>query len=143
MASTQRNVVMPEQAARLIGPLAETQYDLETREVPRINCQGRPMLKVMVRPSFMTVPAAVRDLSVKGIGLLCAGPIQPGSRLAVLWDFGPPEAWRTLQARVARTTPCPRGGWVVGCTFDQRLQPADLESYLQASAKPTRTSRHS
>jgi PilZ domain len=132
---------MAEKAARAVGPLAETQYDLDTREVPRFGCQQRPMIKIMVRPSFRAADAAVRDISVKGIGLVCAGPIPPGSCLAVLWDFGRPDTWRTLRARVARTTPCPRGGWIIGCAFEQRLAPTDIEAFFGTNPKLTRGGR--
>jgi hypothetical protein len=121
---------MVQKTARAVGPLVETQVELDMREAPRISCTNRPIVKVMVRPSFAPADAAVRDISTKGIGLLCASPIQAGSCLAVLWDFGTPDTWRTLRARVARSTRCPRGGWVVGCAFEQRLQPADLQAFF-------------
>ena len=69
----------------------------------------------MVRPQFAGVVAVVRDISAKGAGLLCDAPIEPGSALAVLWDYGPPHQWRTLRATVARLSPRRHGGWIIGC----------------------------
>ncbi len=112
----------PPKASQSIGPLAETCYEIDTREVPRFGCYGRPLLKIMVRPSFLPVITGVRDISTKGIGLACDRLIAPGASLAVLWDYGSPERWRTLRARVARASAAPRGGWVIGCTFAERLR---------------------
>jgi hypothetical protein len=119
--------------SRVIGPLAETQYEIDTREVPRFGCSGRPLLKVMVRPSFMPVCTGVRDISTKGLGLVCERLIPPGACLAVLWDYGLPEQWRTLRARVCRASAASRGGWIIGCTFVERLQLCDIDAFLRAA----------
>jgi hypothetical protein len=134
---------MFEPTARTLSPLADTQYEIDTRETPRFNCSGRPLVKVMIRPSFAAHDVAVRDISMKGMGLVCAGPIPPGSCLAVLWDFGHPSSWRTLRARVARATPCPRGGWIVGCSFTDRLSPLEIEAFFGANPSAVRSARGS
>src|SRR4051812_44638902 len=46
---------MSGKSKRLFNPLAETQYDVDTREAPRLNCPVRPALRIMVRPSFVPV----------------------------------------------------------------------------------------
>jgi hypothetical protein len=125
-------------ASRSIGPLAETQYEIDTREVPRFGCFGRPLLKVMVRPSFLPVMAGVRDISTKGMGLACDRLIAPGACLAVLWDYGAPERWRTLRARVSRASAAVRGGWVIGCTFLERLQLCDVDAFMRSMHQPMR-----
>ena len=132
---------MSEKVNRSIGPMAETHYELDTREVPRFGCFGRPLLRVMVRPSFAPVLTGVGDLSTKGMGLVCDRCIPAGSLLAVLWDFGSPHSWRTLRARVARATRSPRGGWVIGCTFAERLQASDVDAYLATGQQAPRAGR--
>jgi hypothetical protein len=114
----------------LIDPLAETLNEIDTREVPRSLCVRGRLLRVMVRPSFRPVEVVVQDISLKGAGLVSSGPIDPGASLAVLWAFGPPQHWRTIRARVARASPRRRGGWIVGCTFEERLWPDDLAAFL-------------
>jgi hypothetical protein len=127
---------MADKRPRLIHAMADTQYDIDTREAPRYGCPRRPVIRLTVRPSFAAIAAGVRDISTKGVGLLCEGPIEPGSSLAVLWDYGPPHSWRTLRAHVARTAPRRRGGWLVGCLFDERLEPDDLEAFLRHDHEP-------
>jgi hypothetical protein len=127
--------------SRSVGPLAETQYEIDTREVPRFGCRNRPLLKVMIRPSFLPVTTSVRDISTKGMGLACDRLIPPGSYLAVLWDYGSPDRWRTLLARVSRAAASPRGGWVIGCTFVQRLQLSDVDAFIRTSEQPLRQRR--
>ena len=131
----------PPKVSRPIGPLAETHYEIDTREAPRFGCYGRPLLKVMIRPSFLPVMTGVRDISTKGMGLACDRLIPPGACLAVLWDYGPPERWRTLRARVSRASAAVRGGWVIGCTFLERLQLCDVDAFMRITEQPARTRR--
>ena len=126
---------MSDKAARLTGPLADTHYDIDTREAPRYGCFGHSCVKLMVRPSFRPIAAVVRDLSIKGVGLMCEKPLQAGAQLALLWEFGPPESWRTLRGRVVRASPFPRGGWVMGIVFDERLGAADIDAFFGADQR--------
>jgi hypothetical protein len=122
---------------REIGPLAETQYDLDTREAPRFGCPVRPALRVMVRPSFLPITVIVNDISCKGAGLLCESHIEPGACLAAFWKYGPPHRWRTLRLKVVRLAPRRDGGWIAGCVFAEHLQPGELEAFLCYRQQPS------
>jgi hypothetical protein len=85
---------------------------------------------MIVRPSFVVSEVGVRDISPKGIGLLCAQPIMPGTRLAIFWDYCPPETWRTLTATVVHLSPSGLGGWIVGCTFASTLATNEVQAMV-------------
>jgi hypothetical protein len=121
---------------RVANPIAETNPDLDIREVPRAACLLRPSLRVMVRPSFLPLTVLVQDISSKGVGLLCESHMPPGTELAILWMYGPPEEWRTLRAKVVRLSPRRDGGWVAGCVFAARLFPGELETFLRYQGTP-------
>ncbi len=121
---------MAETTARVTTPLGDTQYDIDVREAPRYGCPDWRIIRILVRPSLEPRPAAVKDISAKGIGLVCEAPAEVGSPIAVLWPFGPPRLWRTVRATVVRVSPRRRGGWVIGCTFDEWLRPAELEAFF-------------
>jgi hypothetical protein len=127
---------MPEKQVLRFEALAETQYEVDCREVPRLTCPGRPILKVTVRPSFNPLVVGVQDISPKGIGFVCDEPIEVGASLALLWTYGPPHCWRTVRARVARLNARRHNGWVVGCQFDEWLLPDDVQAFLHQEFDP-------
>jgi hypothetical protein len=113
------------------NPLAKTEHFIETREAVRFGCPRRNWLQVIVRPSFTAYEVRVRNISAKGAALVCDRPIEPGARVAILWDYGPIRARRIVRARVIRVSPCREGDWLVGCVFDKWLQSADVEAFLR------------
>ena len=124
-----------------VGPLAQTQCDIDLREVPRYGCPDRPGVRVSVRPNFVPTTVVVKDISTKGVGLLIDSYLAPGSCLALPWMYGPPERWRTLRANVVRLSPRRDGGWVAGCVFQERLEPCDIEAFLKHQRRPLAASR--
>jgi hypothetical protein len=96
-------------------------------------------LQAVVRPSFAPVTVIVDDVSTKGIGLFCDEPLEPGVRIAVLWICGQQQHWQTIRARVTRAAPCDKGGWVIGCVFDEHLQPGDVLALVGYERTPTMT----
>jgi hypothetical protein len=111
----------------------------ERREAERFACRHSPLLQAVVRPSFAPVTVIVDDVSTKGIGLFCDEPIEPGVRIAVLWMCGQQQQWQTIRARVTRAAPCHKGGWVIGCVFDEHLQPGDVLALVGYERTPTMT----
>jgi hypothetical protein len=116
---------------RKVDPLADTHYDVDTREVPRLDCPPRQKLRIAVRPNFVPITVVVKDISAKGIGLLVEGHLPVGACLALPWLFGPPDRWRTLRVKVVRLSARRDGGWVAGCVFEQRLDQCDVEAFLE------------
>lgn len=111
----------------------------ERRAAVRLACPHAPLLQAVVRPNFAPVMVLVDDVSTKGVGLLCDEPLEPGVRIAVLWMCGPQQGWRTVRARVIRVAPGLRGGWVVGCVFDEHLQPGDVVALVHHERCPAMT----
>jgi hypothetical protein len=111
--------------------LARTCQEIDLRAAQRIPCLGEHIARATVEAQFRPIAFVVRDISVKGIGLVGEHPVEPGTQIAILWDFGDPTSWRTLRARVARLTPRRGGGWVVGCEFAQPLSAEELEEFVQ------------
>jgi PilZ domain len=125
---------MPDKPTRRIGPLAETLSEVDLREVPRTICPVPVPLKVVVRPSFVPMTLAVKDISVKGVSLIARGPtaaLPPGTSLAIFWKYGAPERWRTIRLDVIWTSARADGGWSAGCMFAERLDESDVEGFLQ------------
>src|SRR5262249_46674425 len=116
---------------RIVGLLPETQYELDIREAHRFACALKPRVRVMVRPSFLPVDMIVNDISTKGVGLLCEAPVELGSSLALLWQYGDAENWSTVRARVVRLSPRRDGGWVAGCVFERQLRNTQLTEFLK------------
>jgi hypothetical protein len=108
----------------------------ERRAAVRYACPHAPLLQAVVRPSFAAVTVLVDDVSTTGVGLFCDEPLEVGVRIAVLWRCGPQECWRTVRARVVRVAPGPQGGWIVGCVFDEPLQPGDVVALVRQQCKP-------
>jgi PilZ domain len=103
---------------------------VDLRGARRFDCPGHPSLGVVVCPLAAPVAVAVKDVSSNGIALLCDEPIEPGTPLTVLWQFGPVSRWRTLRAVAVRHVPQPDGGWIVGCAFAEWLDTGDVLGFL-------------
>jgi hypothetical protein len=122
---------MPTANSRSLDPLADTQHEVDTRDATRFGCQKRHWLQIIVRPSFICCNVRVRDISANGVGFFCHQAIEPGTSIAILWDYGPMQGRCILRARVARLGPGRDGGWLIGCAFNDRLQPAALNAFLR------------
>jgi hypothetical protein len=118
-------------SARIVGLLPETHHHIDVREAQRFGCPARSRLRVIIRPSFLPVTVTVKDVSAKGIGLLCESYIARGAALAIFWKFGGAQHWRTIRATVVRLAPRRDGGWIVGCVFQDRLQHSEVEALLR------------
>jgi hypothetical protein len=111
--------------------LTHTRPEIELREAPRFACAASQIARATVETHYRPIAFVVRDISVKGIGLIGGVAVKPGTQIAILWDFGDPTSWRTVRATVARSTPGRRGGWDVGCVFAQPLTPSELEELIR------------
>jgi hypothetical protein len=105
----------------------------DLRQARRFDCPGQPTLGVVVVPGAAPVTVAVRDVATKGIGLIFPEPVGRGTRLTVVWQFGPVSRWRTLNATVARLAPRAGGGWTVGCVLEEPLDAGDVMGFLLAA----------
>ena len=98
----------------------------------RYPCDLRPLVPLMIRPTYGSLRALVRDVSLAGIGLMLDRPLEPGSLLAI--HLG---AWRAgqsgvLLAEVVHATAQGNGEWLIGCKLSRSLGDHELESFLEA-----------
>ena len=77
-------------------------------------------------------PAAVRDLSAGGVGLVVAAPINPGRGVSVEL-FNAATQFRSLVVAdvVYVAALVDSAGWILGCTFDRELSTGELKGLLQ------------
>ena len=73
----------------------------------------------------------VRDISLRGIGILLARRFEPGTEITVEGAVGLAGQPERLPARVARVEREVGGHWVHGCAFMNPLAEEQLESLLQ------------
>jgi hypothetical protein len=97
----------------------------ERRRYARHLCNPRPVLNLLVRPSFFCGRALVHDASPGGVGLLVPQPLKVGSVLALQLREAPHGTSCTLLVRVVHATPFPAGGWLIGCRLEQPLSEND------------------
>lgn len=109
--------------------LKEAKSDLigmERRSNSRTQPVHRPLVHLLVKPSFFSVRAFLHDVSPTGIGFVLNRPLKPGSRLAFQLRNDQRGNTRIQSARVAHVTPQPGGLWLVGCECSPPLAGEEL-----------------
>jgi hypothetical protein len=84
-------------------------------------------------------PATLRDLSVKGVGLVVGRRFEPGAGLAIELPETPTRPADTLLARVMHATALPDRKWLLGCSLVSELGADELEAIVGqvgTTAKP-------
>src|SRR2546430_15262988 len=79
------------------------------RILARFPCYGRPMVRLLERPSFKCLMAMVANFSARGLGLIFHRPLEPGSVLALQLRRRHHGLSRILSVRVVHATPQPDG----------------------------------
>jgi hypothetical protein len=111
----------------------------ERRQGVRLPSAVRTTCRLAVDPGPESLPAAVRDVSSGGVGLLLDRPMPAGMLLHVeLPACGP--AVSPLLACVAHAECRGEGAWSVGCSFIRDLNERELRSFLVAPS-PSRRPR--
>ena len=108
-----------------------TAADIDERIYVRYTCPSKPMVRLLAKPSFITLQARVRDVSITGIGLTYHRRLKPGTVLAILLENERSELTRIAVARVSRAVAEPRGHWLMGCKFKGRLSAEEIRTLLQ------------
>jgi hypothetical protein len=109
-------------------PFLDLSYDQRAAE--RLDCPLPTTVQLLATPEFQRLRVQIRDVSVKGVGLVSPRLLEIGARVALDWCFGPAEQWRTVLARVAHVTPLDGGAYAVGCEFDTFLSETDVRLVL-------------
>ncbi len=97
------------------------------RVVPRHSGHTLGPLHVEAEPAGLRFAAAVRDISILGIGLLADQQLAAGTDLLV--QAGPAGQYlpAKLKAQVRHATRLPGGQWLLGCSFSRHLTTDDVE----------------
>jgi hypothetical protein len=70
----------------------------------------------------------VLDISTTGIGLAIERPVPTGTFFAIeITDLLEGKTWM-MRARVLHSTPQGHGYWRIGCIFETKVSPADIEA---------------
>jgi hypothetical protein len=83
------------------------------------------LIAVAARPAFRPIWGRIMRLSAARLELLCGLALQPGTRLALQWDYGPPRLWRTVLARVEAAR-----GLLARCALEGPLAPGEGRAFL-------------
>jgi hypothetical protein len=103
---------------------------IERRQAVRHACSFRTICQPIALVQANTVPVAVRDISVGGIGLVCRAPAPPGTFLVIELQNTQGGSSLRLRARVMHSTRQEGRSWVLGCMFTQPLSPNELAGLL-------------
>jgi hypothetical protein len=99
---------------------------VERRAVSRALLRDRPLIHLLIKPSFFSVRAFVHDVGKAGIAFLVNQPLKPGSRVAFQLRNDRRGNTRIQSARIVHLASHPGGQWVVGCELSPPLAEEDL-----------------
>jgi hypothetical protein len=74
--------------------------------------------------------APVRNISVRGLGLVLQRPLNPGTLLEVELENPLKGFHRVVQARVVHIQPTASQGYMAGCAFVEKLDMDDVQAIL-------------
>ena len=95
-------------------------YTVERRAVARRPCE-RSYCRLL---EGVPRDAELRDISSRGLGLLCEAPVRPGEFVNLHLRGSHTRLGLGLRARVVHSEQRPDGRWIAGCAFDQTLPDA-------------------
>lgn len=120
---------MAEALAELPPETAETAD--AGRSLVRFPCTGRPIVRLLERPSFKCWMAMVVDFSERGLGLLFHRHLEPGTVLAIELKGRRHGVSRILSVRVVHATAQADGNWLIGCELNMSLTEDEIQSLRQ------------
>ena len=101
-------------------------------------CGRKPLVRVLARPSFTALWAAVREISVRGIRLVVDNPFEPGTVLAIQLQRKLSGLSGILTAQVRQLIPGEPAGeagrWLLDCSLSRSLTDDELYTLLDGEA---------
>jgi hypothetical protein len=98
------------------------------RLMARYPCPGRPIVRLLERPSFKCWMAMVHNFSATGLGLVFHRALEPGSVLALELRRRRHGLSRVLAVQVVHCTPQPDGNFLIGCHLNTPLSDEELDA---------------
>jgi hypothetical protein len=77
-----------------------------------------------------TVTGRIRNISLGGMGLVVATPVEPGTSMTVELLRPPTRAQASLVVFVVHVRPMPIRGWFLGCVFPHSLGEAEIRALV-------------
>jgi hypothetical protein len=74
--------------------------------------------------------AQVRNISMRGLGLVLQRTLAPGTLLEVELENPAKDFHRVVQARVVHVQPASGHGFMAGCAFVNKLNPDEVQAIL-------------
>jgi hypothetical protein len=110
----------------------------DRREAVRYPCSLRCFCRaIRLAPESPMVLARVHDLSIDGLRLLLAHPLERGTFLALSLQTPEGNSVRPLKGCVMHNAPDPNSErWIVGCTLAHPLSEAEMKSLLGGPLSP-------
>lgn len=96
----------------------------ERRSMPRM--PGIAISELAIEANGAIFPATACNISTKGVGLLTQCQVGVATIITIKRGDDSRDLTRPLTAEVRRTTPLPKGEWIVGCAFSRDLNAEDL-----------------
>jgi hypothetical protein len=100
--------------------------EAERRSVRRVGGNTIGPVELGVETLGLSLPASVRDISVKGIGLRADSRLETGTRLTIHRRGARHGLASPLTGEVRQVTSLPDGAWLLGCSFSRLLTVGDM-----------------
>ena len=114
----------------LLEELKAARAAAERRAHDRYRCTQWRLVRMIARPTFQACRGIVRDISPRGVGLLCQQPFEPGTVLAFQFQSKYAGVSGILTGKVRHVTPLERGMWLVGCSFSRNLSDDEISAVI-------------
>lgn len=119
--------------------MTATSLEVPTAKALNRDRRTRARFPCILRMSFQLVDlgggacwsAVSQNLSTGGIALVLGRRFEPGTLLTLRLRGQSGGVSYTLLARVVRVTPHPRGGWILGCVFAQKLREEEVQDLVR------------
>jgi hypothetical protein len=100
------------------------------RATIRYRCAPATVGKVFSAEDHEFQRAWILDLSLRGVGMQLARPLNPGQHFALLVRSNDGLRTFELAGTVCHCDPVPHGDWLVGCELTIALTPEELDQLL-------------
>jgi hypothetical protein len=102
----------------------------DRRGARRYRCGPATLVQLQEETTGIKMEAWANNLSETGIGLDLPYPLDAGTGLVLRLRGRPPAGAVTMPARVVHATAQEDGTYRIGCAFERRLEPDQLEGLL-------------
>jgi hypothetical protein len=134
-------------SAQILSPTTKSPtrpLTVECRVCERHSCDLQTSCQPVAARSDndLSWPATVRDISVKGVGLVLRRRFEPGTGLAIEVPATATHPGDTLLGKVVHATALAGGNWLLGCQFVSELGDDELTGLLRLAQSQKTMLKH-